>query len=279
MSEHFRQRSEALFQRCADLDPGARSAFLDEHCPDPSLRAEVESLLVQLDAGTADFLRSPGPTARRDTGGLAPGQVLGERYKVLQPLGEGGLGVVWLAEQLPPVRRKVAVKVVKLGMDTKEVLGRFEIERNALARMDHAGIARVFDAGVTESGQPYFVMEYVAGVPITEFCDTECLPTRRRLELFQEVCRAVQHAHQKGIIHRDLKPSNILVALQEGRAVPKVIDFDRQGDGAGVDGEHGLHAAGAADGDAGVYEPRAGGDERRGGGLDDGHLRPGRDPV
>ena len=146
-------------------------------------------------------------------------------YKVLDFLGEGGMGAVYLAEQEQPIRRKVALKVIKLGMDTKEVIARFESERQALAMMNHPNIAQVHDAGTTERGAPYFVMEYVPGVPITDYCDRHRLSTRERLEIFIPVCHAVQHAHQKGIIHRDVKPSNILVSVQDGKPVPKIIDF------------------------------------------------------
>jgi len=146
-------------------------------------------------------------------------------YKILQVLGEGGMGVVYMAEQREPFERRVALKIIKLGMDTKEVIARFEAERQALAVMDHPSIARVFDAGATEAGRPYFVMELVRGVPLTTYCDKERLRTRERVELFIQVCQGVQHAHQKGVIHRDLKPSNVLVTLQDGRPVPKIIDF------------------------------------------------------
>ncbi|HMC10566.1 MAG TPA: serine/threonine-protein kinase, partial [Pirellulaceae bacterium] len=153
-----------------------------------------------------------------------PGTVIGP-YKLLQQIGEGGFGVVYMAEQQRPVRRKVALKIIKPGMDTREVIARFESERQALALMDHPNIARVFDAGATESGRPYFVMELVKGVPITEYCDKNALPTDKRLALFITVCHAIQHAHQKGVIHRDLKPSNVMVTLHDGLPVPKVIDF------------------------------------------------------
>jgi len=146
-------------------------------------------------------------------------------YKLLQKIGEGGCGVVYLAEQESPIRRRVALKIIKLGMDTKSVITRFEAERQALALMDHPNIARVLDAGATKTGRPFFVMELVHGIRITEYCDGESLQTRQRLELFLRVCQAIQHAHQKGIIHRDIKPSNILVTLQDGVPVPKVIDF------------------------------------------------------
>ena len=147
------------------------------------------------------------------------------RYKLLEKVGEGGFGVVYVAEQREPVKRRVALKIIKLGMDTKQVIARFEAERQALALMDHPNIAKVLDGGATEAGRPYFVMELVRGVRITEFCDHNNLPTRERLNLFLLVCRAIQHAHQKGIIHRDIKPSNILVTLHDGVPVPKVIDF------------------------------------------------------
>ncbi|MBI4625661.1 MAG: serine/threonine protein kinase, partial [Verrucomicrobia bacterium] len=147
------------------------------------------------------------------------------RYKLLQKIGEGGCGMVWMAEQEEPVRRRVALKVIKLGMDTKAVVARFEAERQALAMMDHANIAKVHDAGATEIGRPFFVMELVRGIPITKYCDENHLTPTDRLELFIKVCQAVQHAHQKGIIHRDLKPSNILVTVNDGAPTPKVIDF------------------------------------------------------
>ena len=153
-----------------------------------------------------------------------PGDRIG-RYKLLQQIGEGGCGVVYMAEQAEPVRRRVALKVIKLGMDTRQVIARFEAERQALAMMDHPNIARVLDAGATDAGRPYFVMELVRGIKITDYCDQQKLSTRQRLDLFVQVCQAVQHAHQKGVIHRDLKPSNILVTEQDGKAVPKIIDF------------------------------------------------------
>jgi eukaryotic-like serine/threonine-protein kinase len=168
----------------------------------------------------------PDPFATRST--IDPvedaGTVIGH-YRLLQSIGEGGMGEVWLAEQKEPVRRRVALKLVKAGMSTREVMARFESERQALALMDHPAIAKVFDAGSTPLGAPYFVMEYVAGVPITAYCDTHQLSTRERLELFVHVCEGVQHAHQKAIIHRDLKPSNILVTEVDGHPAPKIIDF------------------------------------------------------
>jgi serine/threonine protein kinase/tetratricopeptide (TPR) repeat protein len=157
--------------------------------------------------------------------GVGDGTTIAGKYKLIDELGRGGMGVVYLAEQIAPVKRKVAVKIIKLGMDTKQVMARFEAERQALAMMDHPSIAKVYDAGATETGRPYFVMEYVKGVPITEYCDKHRLNNRERLELFQEVCHGVQHAHQKGIIHRDIKASNILVAINDNKPVPKIIDF------------------------------------------------------
>src|SRR4029453_9854106 len=154
-----------------------------------------------------------------------PGDRIG-RYKLLQKIGEGGCGTVYMAEQEEPVRRRVALKVIKLGMDTQQVVARFEAERQALALMDHPNIAQVFDAGATDTGRPYFVMELVRGIKITEYCDRQSLSTAERLDLFMQVCHAVQHAHQKGIIHRDIKPSNVLVTTtEEGKPLPKVIDF------------------------------------------------------
>src|SRR5579864_5136511 len=153
-----------------------------------------------------------------------PSSLIGN-YKLLQQIGEGGMGVVFMAEQQHPVRRKVALKVIKPGMDTRQVIARFEAERQALAMMDHLHIARVLDVGATDTGRPYFVMDLVHGVPITKYCDDNHLTPRERLELFVPVCQAIQHAHQKGIIHRDIKPSNILVTMYDGKPVPKVIDF------------------------------------------------------
>src|SRR5437016_4312013 len=153
-----------------------------------------------------------------------PGDRIG-RYKLLQKIGEGGMGVVYMAEQEEPIRRRVAIKIIKLGMDTRQVIARFEAERQALALMDHPSIAKVLDAGSTDSGRPYFVMELVKGIRITDYSDDNRLSTEERLNLFVQVCRAIQHAHQKGIIHRDIKPSNVLVADHDGVPVPKIIDF------------------------------------------------------
>src|SRR5205807_2026506 len=183
---------------------------------------------LQYHEGMGSFLETSGPgpcgTVDLPVPAECPGTVVGP-YKLLQQIGEGGMGTVFMAEQTHPVQRKVAVKVIKPGMDSKQVIARFGAERQALALMDHVNIARVLDAGTTDSGLPYFVMELACGLPITKYCDDNRLTPRQRLELFVPVCQAIQHAHLKGVIHRDIKPSNVLVALQDGRAVPKVIDF------------------------------------------------------
>jgi tetratricopeptide (TPR) repeat protein/tRNA A-37 threonylcarbamoyl transferase component Bud32 len=217
-------RLEKLFHAArAIADAGERAAFVARECGgDAALRAGVDALLAAEARMGARFLEPP--TSGEPTSVETPGALIG-RYKLLQQIGEGGFGVVWMAEQKEPVKRRVALKIIKLGMDTKQVVARFEQERQALALMDHPNIAKVFDAGATASGRPYFVMELVKGVPIVEYCDQEKLDTRARLELFVAVCRAIQHAHHKGIIHRDIKPSNVLVTLHDGRPVPKVIDF------------------------------------------------------
>ena len=190
------------------------------------------------------------------------GSVIG-RYVLLEQLGEGGMGVVYVAQQDRPVTRKVALKIIKPGMDTQEVITRFEAERQALALMDHSNIARVFDAGATSSGRPYFVMELVRGTPITEYCDQNHLTIDKRLELFVQVCHAVQHAHQKGIIHRDLKPSNVLITRLDGRGVPKIIDFGlAKATGQPAYRKNAAHCFSADDGHAHLHEPRTGGDER-----------------
>src|SRR5689334_16844841 len=207
-----------------------RLAYLDRRCgPDPHLRAEVEALLRH-QGQLGDYLERPAldPDATRDLTAPplteVPGTVVGP-YKLREQIGEGGMGVVYVAEQTQPVRRKVAIKIIKPGMDTRQVIARFEAERQALAMMDHPNIARVFDGGTTPSGRPYFVMELVRGIPITDFCDQNHLPVADRLGLFITVSQAVQHAHQKGVIHRDLKPSNVLVTVHDTAPVPKVIDF------------------------------------------------------
>ncbi|MEQ8763127.1 MAG: serine/threonine-protein kinase [Planctomycetota bacterium] len=222
MNERRLNEIEALFHDARSRPPEERAAFLESACGDDTeLRAEVESLLAHGEDGPVE-----PSAAKRALPQLAegPGTVIGS-YKLLQQVGEGGFGVVYMAEQRRPVRRRVALKIIKLGMDTQQVIARFEAERQALALMDHPNIAKVFDAGATETGRPYFVMELVRGVPITEYCDQASLQTEERLRLFILVCRAVQHAHLKGIVHRDLKPSNILVTLHDGVPVPKVIDF------------------------------------------------------
>jgi serine/threonine protein kinase/tetratricopeptide (TPR) repeat protein len=252
-------REEALFQAAVQLPGPGRAAFLDRECAgDPALRARLDALLAaheQSDGVLASHAEASRPTITlelRDFPDPALGMTIG-RYKLLERLGEGGCGVVYVAEQTEPVRRRVALKVIKLGMDTKQVVARFEAERQALAMMDHPNIAKVLDAGVigersdirdqrsaggaadsltsglrpltSGSGRPYFVMELVRGIKITDYCDQERLSTRERLDLFIKVCQAIQHAHQKGIIHRDIKPSNVLVTLHDGVPVPKVIDF------------------------------------------------------
>ena len=220
-----------IFSEAVELTSTAqRAAYLDRACGgDRALQCRVEGLLGA-HAQADRFLESPAPapTADANPDGLPAPECLGTTigpYKLLEQIGEGGMGVVYVAEQAQPMRRKVALKIIKPGMDTKQVVARFEAERQALAMMDHPNIARVHDGGATESGRPYFVMELVRGIPITEYCDREQLSVTERLELFVLVCRAVQHAHQKGIIHRDLKPSNILVTVIDGAAVPKIIDF------------------------------------------------------
>ena len=223
MNEPQLQRIEELFHAAADLPAAARSELLDRECASaPELRARLEAMLEQADRDETLLAPSPAEGPRELVEG--PGTVI-DRYKLLQVIGEGGFGVVYMAEQQQPVVRKVALKIIKLGMDTREVVARFEAERQALAMMDHPSIAKVLDGGATATGRPYFVMELVRGVAITDYCDRNNLSTRERLELFAEVCQAVQHAHQKGVIHRDIKPSNVMVTLHDGRPVAKVIDF------------------------------------------------------
>ena len=209
-------------------DSQERAAYLDSACgSDKDLREEVESLLTSYEQ-VDGLLRSPelDTGITQDSAGIPEGSgVEIGRYKLLEKIGEGGFGVVYMADQTKPISRRVALKIIKLGMDTKEVIARFEAERQALAMMEHPNIAKVFDAGTTDTGRPYFVMELVKGIPITEYCDNNNLDTQQRLELFIDVCKAVQHAHQKGIIHRDLKPSNVMITLHDGKPVPKVIDF------------------------------------------------------
>jgi eukaryotic-like serine/threonine-protein kinase len=216
-----RELIEQLLEAALDLGSTERAVFLDRKCADnPELRRAVEDLLAA-DAAVGSFLDRPLlGTATADYPKTA-GVIIGP-YHLLQLIGQGGMGEVWLAEQTQPVRRRVAIKLIKTGMDTREVVARFESERQALALMNHPAIAKVFDAGSTPEGRPYFVMEYVAGLPITDYCDRHKLSTRQRLELFVSVGEGVQHAHQKAIIHRDLKPSNILVTEVDGKPQPTI---------------------------------------------------------
>src|SRR5262245_39253861 len=223
-------RVESIFNEALSKStPAERDAYLERACAnEPELRRRVEALLSandasggfpELPAGGMDLTLDFSTPVRE-----GPGTVVG-RYKILQQIGEGGFGTVFMAEQSEPVRRMVALKIIKLGMDTRQVVARFEAERQALAMMDHPHIAKVLDGGATDSGRPFFVMELVRGIPVTEYCDRQKLSVAGRLELFLQVCQAVQHAHQKGLIHRDLKPSNVLVSTLDDRPVAKVIDF------------------------------------------------------
>jgi serine/threonine protein kinase len=228
---------ESLFFAALEkTDPDERASFLDAACGENrELRQSIERMLAAhpqvgsfLESAGADrrvdkALHGSGPTVDEPKS-ESPGTAIGP-YKLLEQIGEGGMGSVWMAQQTEPVKRLVALKLIKAGMDSKQVIARFEAERQALALMDHPNIAKVLDAGTTSTGRPYFVMDLVKGVPITKYCDEHHLTPRQRLELFVPVCHAIQHAHQKGIIHRDLKPSNVLVALYDGKPVPKVIDF------------------------------------------------------
>jgi serine/threonine protein kinase len=230
-------RANQLFAEVLQLpDAQARQAFLDRECADDTrLRAEIEAMLKAHEQAD-NFLNSPHPAAvpSGDTQAYRPrdesaeklvGSMIAGKYKLLQVIGQGGMGAVYMADQVEPVKRRVAVKLIKEGMDSQRVLARFEAERQALALMDHPHIAKVLDAGTTASEHPFFVMELVKGIPINEFCDAHKLTVLQRLDLFRQICSAVHHAHQKGIIHRDLKPTNILVESHDGKPVPKVIDF------------------------------------------------------
>ena len=233
MTDRNDDRATEIFLKAADLPPAERERFLQEACEgNTALREEVESLLAH-DKKASEVL---GKFVGKARGGLSEEETLKATneqqhadqigpYTILQRLGEGGMGVVYVAEQHKPLRRKVAIKLIKWNIGTEQLIARFESERQALALMDHPGIAKVFDAGATEQGQPYFVMELVRGSPITSYCDKNRLGTAKRLDLFMQVCDAVQHAHQKGIIHRDLKPANILVTEDAGKPIPKIIDF------------------------------------------------------
>ena len=232
-----------LFIRCVEApDSNACEAILQG--VDPGLATRVRRLLASVDRGevienvfeavpaididaTADA-DSNDPRSNSGASGFVFAESVGtqiENYKLLEQIGEGGMGTVFMAQQTKPIKRRVAVKVVKPGMDSRQVVARFEAERQALALMDHPNIARVFDGGTTPSGRQYFVMELVKGIPLTEFCQSKNVPLRERLRLFIDLCRGAQHAHQRGIIHRDLKPSNVLVTLHDGDPVIKIIDF------------------------------------------------------
>ncbi len=222
-------RERDIFIEALSVEPSKRPMVLDRACcGDPALRAKVDCLLVAHERQESFILDRPpaglGVTVDQPLLSERPGTVIGP-YKLLQQIGEGGMGVVFMAEQSVPIQRTVALKIIKPGMDTRQVIARFEAERQALALMDHPNVAKVLDAGATESGLPYFVMELVRGVPITTYCDQKRLSLRGRLELLLPVCHALQHAHQRGLIHRDIKPSNVMVAEYDDQAVPKVIDF------------------------------------------------------
>jgi serine/threonine protein kinase len=215
------ERERAVFLGALEIKPDQREAYLQEACGgDAPLRRRAEALLAAY-GDESDTLDDAAALSEFE---LPVGTLIG-RYRLLNQIGEGGFGVVYEAEQTRPVSRRVALKIIKPGMDSRRVIARFEAERQALALMDHPGIAHVYDAGTTETGRPYFVMEYIGGCPITDYCDARRLAIRDRLALVREVCLAIQHAHQRGIIHRDIKPSNVLVTEVDGRAVPKIIDF------------------------------------------------------
>ena len=226
-------RAKGIFHEVLEKTGTERDLLLEALCGDDSeLLSNVRTLLAAhdeadefLDGLTVDVSTAPavaGPPSQDPSEG--PSKQIGP-YKLLQLIGEGGFGAVYMAEQEEPIRRRVALKLIKPGMDSKQVIARFEAERQALAMLNHPNIASVFDAGTTDSGRPYFVMELVRGVPITEFCDDNRLNTRERLRLFRDVCNAIHHAHLAGIIHRDIKPSNVLVTMHDGEPMPKVIDF------------------------------------------------------
>ncbi len=228
------ERVKEILHQAMQLALQERSEFLDEACAsDPALRQEVESLLEAGDRLHPGFLKSPPMAGKWDSvangidnvAGVAAGQIFAQRFQLVRKLGVGGMGQVWLAEQMSPVKRQVALKLIKAGMYDESIVQRFQSERQSLAIMDHPAIAKVFDAGTTPQGQPYFVMEYVPGLPITEYCDRKKLKISDRLELFIHACEAVQHAHQKAVIHRDLKPANILVVEVDGKPAPRIIDF------------------------------------------------------
>src|SRR5262245_20854503 len=229
MSTDPRTAKDIFVELVSNVPPEEWENWLEQSCQgNDELRNHVR-VLLRAHAEPGSFLEQPAVAAdatvlHESPISEVPGTVIGP-YKLLQQIGEGGMGVVFMAEQTEPIQRTVALKIIKPGMDTRQVIARFEAERQALAMMDHPNIAKVLDAGTTDAGRPYFVMELVKGIPITKYCDDKQLTLRQRLELFKPVCEAVQHAHQKGIIHRDLKPTNVLVAEYDGRAFPKVIDF------------------------------------------------------
>jgi eukaryotic-like serine/threonine-protein kinase len=233
VSTHDWPTVEELLHQAMALAPEQRANFLNAACgSDAELRAELNSLLMVGDDLSDEFLNSPlravldRGISETDLGSaMAPGQIFAQRFELIRKLGEGGMGQVWLAEQVSPVRRQVALKLIKAGMYDEAVVQRFQSERQSLAMMDHPAIAKVFDAGTTSQGQPYLVMEFVPGLPITDYCDEHKLDIKDRLDLFIHACEGVQHAHQKAIIHRDLKPSNILVVEVDGKPVPRIIDF------------------------------------------------------
>ena len=295
---------ETLFHLALEKPAAERPAFLEQACAgDTVLRHRVEALLRSHETPDSFLVRSErNPEATKDSDsdqvaddagaawpeteriarnptGEGPGSRIGP-YKLLQQIGEGGMGTVFMAEQTQPVRRTVALKLIKAGMDSRQVIARFEAERQALALMDHPNIAKVFDAGTTDDGRPYFVMELVKGIPITKYCDEHRLTLRERLELFIPVCQAVQHAHQKGIIHRDLKPSNVLIALYDGKPVPKVIDFGvAKATGPQADRPDAVHRVRRGRRHARVHEPGAGRAEPARHRHAQRHLQPGRAAV
>ncbi|MGK0189424.1 MAG: serine/threonine protein kinase [Verrucomicrobiales bacterium] len=237
-----------------------RRSFLDEACGDDlTLKKRVEALLRAVDEEAAYF-EPPSAIRQVVTERLGQTQIHGMiagRYKLLERLGEGGMGEVYLAQQTEPMQRSVALKLIKWGMDSRQVIARFEAERQALALMDHPNIARVLDGGTTEDGRPFFVMDLVKGLPVTDYCDQEKLGIRERLALFIQICHAVQHAHQKGVIHRDLKPTNILVSSQDGNATPVVIDFGiAKALQQPLTGSHVDHGCQPNDGYSGLHESR-----------------------
>ena len=269
-------RAHSIFLDAVEREPDTWADFLSSACgPDDELRARVVQLLqAHSRLGTIDLTHAlaPAPLVRSMLSEV-PGAAIGP-YRLLKEIGEGGFGVVYLAEQSFPVRRQVALKVIKPGMDSRQFVARFEAERQALALMDHPNIAHVFDGGETVTGRPYLVMELVRGAPITEFCDRKSLSVRQRIELFVAVCQAVQHAHQKGIIHRDLKPSNVLVTLDDEQPGSQGDRLrHRESAGSAADREDAFHRVRPDDRHTAVYESRAGPDGRTRHRHADRHLR------